>query len=107
LRWIELIERQLDGAATAVAGAHTSAFIGQVVAQVFSVGPHSLQVIIGICFLMGIGGISIGAIMISMFKDQNLLAAVKDAIVQFLTKRPRRNRHLLVMSLERSEWVLW
>lgn len=88
LRWITLKERPLDGAATAVAGALTSAFIGPVVAQVFGVGPENLQVFIGICFLMGIGGISIGAIVISLFKDQNLLAAVKDAIVQFLIRRP-------------------
>lgn len=88
LRWITLKERPIDGFATAVAGALTSAFVGPIVAQVFGVTPENLQVFVGICFLMGIGGISIGAIVISLFKDTDMLQAVKAAIVQFLTRTP-------------------
>jgi hypothetical protein len=86
LRWITLKERPRDGIATALAGALTAAFIGPLVAQFFGIGPENLPLLVGVSFITGIGGISIGAIIISLFKDRDLFTALKDALILFLTR---------------------
>lgn len=87
LRWITLRENPVQGLATMTAGGITAAFLGPLVASLFGLTPdENLQAFIGVSFLVGIGGISIGALILSLYKDRDIFTALKDAVIFLLTR---------------------
>lgn len=92
LRWVSEKEKPADGVATVVAGAITAVYLGPpttyFVAHWLDMAVDDPQLVAGVSFVVGVGGISIGALIVSAFRSRAFSSAVKDAIVFMLSRKP-------------------
>lgn len=95
LKWVSEKERPRDGVATIAAGALTSFYLGPataiLVGQAFSIDAENPHLVASLSFIIGVGGISLGAVLVGLFRairEQSFIRAVasslKDSILSFL-----------------------
>ncbi len=87
LRWITLKESWKEGTATLVAGALCARFLGPEMTPAVAPWLGASEDAVGlVSFLVGIGGVSISATIIGIFKNRTLAQAAVDALIHAVTK---------------------
>lgn len=92
LRWVSEKEKPIDGLATVIAGALTAIYIGPpatyVVARWLQMPVDEPQLVAGVSFVVGVGGISIGSLLVSAFRSRAFASVVREILVALVSRKP-------------------
>ena len=93
LRWLTTEKGWKGGVASILSGLATAWYFGPplaaVIAPTLGLDPNSPRLVAGSAFFVGVGGISIVALVVSVSKSLNnsgVATALRDALVHFLTR---------------------